>query len=82
MSARNGTREAAAAATAGAEQEGRTFVPMKIVGELHGVWRNPDGAIVGEQVVGPIVIYAPGFSRLAQTIEEEWPRVLKEISGG
>lgn len=61
----------------GADDEQRTFVPMKIVGELHGMWRNEKGEITGELMVGQVAFYAPDFPKVEEKITELWPQAVK-----
>jgi len=44
--------------------------PFKIVGQLIGVRRNPEGEIVSEEPMGDVAIYRANFGRVAQLVDE------------
>jgi hypothetical protein len=65
-----------------AKKTTRTLALVKISGELHGVWKDENGEIVGEEVLARIDIYKPDLPRAAKIVEEAWPRIAKAREGG
>lgn len=65
-----GPEEAAAAARAEAEAAvSPELKPFKIVGQLIGACHNAEGEIVGEESMGPVVIYRSNFSKVEEIID-------------
>jgi len=53
--------------------------PLKIVGDLYAKHVDEKGETVGEAVIGQVVIYAPVFDQLRETVEGQWPRLVAEF---
>jgi hypothetical protein len=43
--------------------------PFKIVGKLIGSRHDEDGEIIGEEVMGEVVVYRPQFAELEALVE-------------
>lgn len=52
--------------------------PFKIVGQLIGLQRNDAGEIIGESVIGEVVIYRPNFGCVDKLVDEA---IEKQSSG-
>jgi hypothetical protein len=52
------------------EEREAELEPFKITGQLIGVVKDPDGNIVGEQIMADLAIYRPNFDKVEQLIEE------------
>jgi hypothetical protein len=44
--------------------------PFKIVGQLVGARKNEAGAVIGEEVMGKVAIYAAQFGELEKLVQE------------
>jgi hypothetical protein len=50
-------------------------VPFKVVGQIVAA-RMRGGKVVGEQVVGELVLYEPEFELLREKIDRAWPEIV------
>ena len=49
--------------------------PYKLVGQLVAQNLDDEGEVVGETIVGDLVLFANQFDQLSTKIEEAWPEI-------